>query len=515
MRTGLSCAAWEENGYKRKGRPRRDVAALRLFVKLSGCDFSEIMAPMHRRLIISLSCLLVAAAPLCAHPVPSSSFDRIILVSLHRDRVQVEYKLEVNPLTVYLQIARLLSSAEQAQLKGAKDAQFYEAFTTAIAPVIADGLEAWQGQQPLTFRCEKKSWSSEHNIVCTFLFSAPWPSPPGSTVRFRLEENNFKDQRGTVDLAFAAQHGGELSNVEQATSELKSKPAVERTSLEEAKLKSLRAEFSPASDAAPVIAAADTPAEPRPSFWHRLRERGLIALLDLRGGLLVVLLGSIIFGAVHALQPGHGKTLVAAYLVGERGTTMHALSLGLVTTITHTGVVLMISVILWLAGNRISTERIQSVLSFISGAMVAGLGVWLLLRRLAGQADHFHFFGGKHHHHGPDGHHHLPSPAQGGVRWWNLIMLGIGGGIVPCWDAIVLQIYVTAKGELWLGPPIILAFSAGLAATLVAIGILVVKLKGFGASRWGKGRFIKSLPIASAILITALGIWLIVDAAGR
>lgn len=466
------------------------------------------------RFPLPLALIVLLAGLAAAHPVPSSSYDRVIRVTLSRDLVQVEYKLEINPLTVYLQIAGLLSAEEQAALKGGTDRQFYDAFATAIAPVIADRLEAWEGGQPLTFHCENKSWSSEHNIVCTFVFAAKWPGSSPGPRRFRIEENNFRNLRGAVDLAFAEKQGGELENVEQASAELKSRAAVERTTEDAARLRRLSAVFKPnqESDSAPKISVEPPP--PAPTFWQRVKQRGLVALLDLPGGLLVVLLGSIVFGAVHALQPGHGKTLVAAYLVGERGTVTHALTLGLVTTITHTGVVLIISVILWLAGD-VSRERIQTLLSFVSGILVAGLGIWLLLRRLAGQADHFHLFGGKHHHHGPDGHHHHLPPPSNGVRFWNLILLGIGGGIVPCWDAIVLQIYVTAKGELWLGPPIILAFSAGLAATLVAIGILVVKLKGFGASRWGKGRFVKALPVISAVLITLLGAWLILDAAAH
>jgi ABC-type nickel/cobalt efflux system permease component RcnA len=463
------------------------------------------------------NCCLIAfvlvTAPVAAHPVPSSSYDRTISVKLTPDAVVVDYRLEVNPLTVYLEIARLLTPAEQAKLRGSSERKFYEAFTTSIAPIIADRLEAWQGEAPLTFTCVKKSFSTEHNILCTFEFSAPWPRMD-ETRRFRFVETNFQDLRGQVDLQFAETQGGTLLEITAPGKGLKDRPIVERSGDDEQKIRSLSAKFEPAASPSPIAStAAEAVEPPTPTFWQRVRQRGLIALLDLPGGLIVVLIGSILFGAVHALQPGHGKTLVAAYLVGERGTVAHALTLGLVTTITHTGVVLIISVILWLSGG-VAPERIQAVLGFISGATVAGLGVWLLLRRLAGRADHHHFFGGKHHHHGPDG-SHVPTPVQGPVRWWNLILLGIGGGIVPCWDAIVLQVYVTAKGELWLGPPIILAFSTGLAATLVAIGILVVKLKGFGASRWGKGRFIKALPIVSALLIVALGMWLIFDAVGH
>src|SRR5260370_28289619 len=109
---------------------------------------------------------------------------------------------------------------------------------------------------------------------------------------------------------------------------------------------------------------------------------------------------------------------------------------------------------------------------------------------------------------------HLPA-SEGRPRFWTLLILGIGGGLVPCWDAITLEMAVIAKGRLWLGPPLVLAFSVGLAATLVLVGVAVVKLKGFGSSRWGSGKLINSLPFISALAITAIGVWWCFDALAR
>ena len=95
----------------------------------------------------------------------------------------------------------------------------------------------------------------------------------------------------------------------------------------------------------------------------------------------------------------------------------------------------------------------------------------------------------------------------------DLIVLGISGGIVPCWDAIALLAMAIGTQQVWLGLPLLLSFSAGLAGVLVLIGVLVVKIKGFGTSRFGERRIIKSLPILSALAVTLLGIWLCVDAA--
>jgi ABC-type nickel/cobalt efflux system permease component RcnA len=215
---------------------------------------------------------------------------------------------------------------------------------------------------------------------------------------------------------------------------------------------------------------------------------------------------AFLFGAAHALTPGHGKTLVAAYLVGERGTVWHALFLGLVTTLTHTGVVLILAAIM--AMLPIDMQRsfqtwIINGLGLVMGLMVVCIGFWLLLQRLAGQADHVHV-GGGHHHHGPE----PTSVSARHLSWWGLVVLGVTGGMVPCVDAIVLFLYTMGTSRFWLVLPAVLAFSAGLAVVLVLIGVLVVQLPRYLETRGGDGRLMRSLPIVSALLVTLMGLWL-------
>jgi ABC-type nickel/cobalt efflux system permease component RcnA len=245
-------------------------------------------------------------------------------------------------------------------------------------------------------------------------------------------------------------------------------------------------------------------------------------------GFWMMLLLAAGFGAAHALTPGHGKTLVAAYLVGQRGTVWHALLLGMVTTLTHTGVVLVLAAALQLFFPHGMTEQTQrdvdTALGLVGGLLIAGLGVWLLLRRLSGQADHFHLPGHSHHHHhhhdGAHSHDHAdhyhdehghthPLPQDGGA--WGLVVLGIHGGIVPCWDAVILLLAAVAMNLLWLALPLLLAFSAGLAGVLILIGILVVKARGLAGARWGENRLFRMLPLLSALVIIGLGLWLCYD----
>jgi ABC-type nickel/cobalt efflux system permease component RcnA len=148
---------------------------------------------------------------------------------------------------------------------------------------------------------------------------------------------------------------------------------------------------------------------------------------------------------------------------------------------------------------------IQNGLGLVLGLTIACMGFWLLLQRLTGRADHIHLNGGHHHHHDGQHHHHVPPSS---VSWWGLVVLGVTGGLVPCWDAIVLLFYTIGSSRFWLVLPAILAFSAGLAIVLVAIGIVVVQVPRFVESRWGNGRIIRALPIVSAIVVTLMGLWL-------
>src|SRR5262249_19119042 len=131
----------------------------------------------------------------------------------------------------------------------------------------------------------------------------------------------------------------------------------------------------------------------------------LLLLLDSQQGFFVLLVLAAFFGALHALTPGHGKTLVAAYLVGERGTVWHAILLGVVTTLTHTGAVLVLAAVLPWLFPQVVPEQIQRVLGLAGGLLIAGFGFWLLLRRLSGKADHIHIGGHGHHHHDHDHDH--------------------------------------------------------------------------------------------------------------
>src|SRR5262249_28494124 len=228
-----------------------------------------------------------------------------------------------------------------------------------------------------------------------------WASSPAGAGRIRVavrkpeRQEKIHLENGRLDLAFADEQGLTLTTRAEPPADLKDRRDVNRTDDDDPRLRELSATFTTEP---PATASEPPPAQesdPERTLVTKMRRGGLTVLLDseLGLGLLLPLAGG--FGAAHALTPGHGKTLVAAYLVRQRGTVGHAFLLGLVTTITHTGVVIILAALLPFILNRVAPERVQAILGFGGGLLIAALGLWLLLRRLSGGADHVHI-GGEH-----------------------------------------------------------------------------------------------------------------------
>lgn len=448
-----------------------------------------------RRLTVLCLLPLLAGNAVHAHPVPRKAHDRTITVRLSREAVIVDYRLEVDEWTVvFVDLPAVSDKVDLHTLKKPRD--FHEAFLRVYGPILADNLLATLDGQALTFACSQSSFQVLDHLRCDFRFEARWQLAPARPHELKFREGNYELQTGLVQLALAADASVAILHKVEPDKELKTRPAIELRPGDEEKLRNAAATLRLTEQSA---AAPPVPAAPPEKVQNTL-----VQLLDSGYGLGALLLLAAAFGAAHALTPGHGKTLVAAYLVGEQGTMGHAVVLGLVTTLTHTGIVILVAVaLLWYFPDAVPAH-VQTALGLGGGLLIFGTGAWLLLRRLSGGADHVHLGGSGHHHH----HHHGPPPRGAGVGWWSLILLGMSGGIVPCWDAIAMLGFAIFAQRLWLGVPLLLAFSAGLAGVLVLIGILVVQVKGFADSRWGSGRVVKALPLVSAVLVLLLGLWL-------
>lgn len=265
--------------------------------------------------------------------------------------------------------------------------------------------------------------------------------------------------------------------------------------------------------------------------------------------LLLALAVSFVWGAMHALTPGHGKTIVGAYLVGARGTMKHALYLGLTTTITHTLGVFALGLIALLAARFIQVESLYPWMSLCSGLFVVGIGINLLVNRLrtaglnlsrvhtkvrveSGKIawthphthkyvldtsigiPHLHVHEHGHPHHGHTDAHHSHFPPER-VTWRSLLALGVSGGLIPCPSALVVLLGAIALNKTAFGLLLVAAFSLGLAGTLTAIGMLFVYAGRLFERFPSQGQLIRILPVMSALLVSVLGMFIIWNALGE
>ena len=233
------------------------------------------------------------------------------------------------------------------------------------------------------------------------------------------------------------------------------------------------------------------------------------------GALAAALLVAMALGALHALGPGHGKAMVAAYLVGSRGTAAQAVVLGSTVTVTHTFGVYALGALTLVAAQYILPERLYPVLGVLSGVLVVAIGLGLLrarIRSMRGHADRAHEHGHSHGD-GPGQHRH-----DGRVGMRALLALGVSGGLLPCPTALVVLLAAVSFHNVLLGMVLVAAFSVGLAIVLTAIGLAFV----FGQralrrrrllSRIGGSMLARALPALSAAAITVAGVVIAIGAA--
>jgi nickel/cobalt transporter (NicO) family protein len=229
-----------------------------------------------------------------------------------------------------------------------------------------------------------------------------------------------------------------------------------------------------------------------------------------KGVLLFLLLAAFGWGAVHALSPGHGKAMVAAYLVGTRGTGRHAAALGATVTVTHTIGVFALGLVTLALSQYIVPEDLYPWLTVASGLLVVIVGAGVLRSRIRsrsadapspGTHSHPHAHGGHAH---PHTHAHTHAPRD--LTWRGLLGMGASAGLIPCPSALVVLLGAISQHQVPLGLLLITAFSVGLAATLTGLGLGVVYARGFLSRLNFGGEIAAALPSLSAVVIVVAGL---------
>jgi nickel/cobalt transporter (NicO) family protein len=238
----------------------------------------------------------------------------------------------------------------------------------------------------------------------------------------------------------------------------------------------------------------------------RVADSGFAALVGrdrLGFWVIVASLGAALFwGMAHALSPGHGKTIVTAYLVGQRGTPRHAALLGLVVTATHTVGVFALGAVTLVLSRFIVPEELYPWLNFVSGVLVVLIGASVLRSRWRRRRAHAR--GHDHHHDHGDG-----------LSRRSLVAVGVSGGLLPCPSALVVLLAAITLHRVAFGMLLVVAFSAGLALTITGIGLAAVLARGAFRRVSFDGRVVSLLPTASAIVILAAGLLMTLHALPR
>jgi ABC-type nickel/cobalt efflux system permease component RcnA len=267
---------------------------------------------------------------------------------------------------------------------------------------------------------------------------------------------------------------------------------------------------APTTDPVPVILhgnALEAPDRVADSGFTQLIAQGNLSLWVILASLALALF----WGAAHALSPGHGKTIIAAYLIGKRGTAKDAVLLGGIVTLTHTAGVFGLGLVTLALSQWIVPDTLYPWINLAAGVLVVSIGLTVLRSRLshvAGGHDHGHGHG---HSHAP-GHSHDHGHDHASLSKRSLIGVGVSGGILPCPSALVVLLAAISLHRLAFGLVLIVAFSLGLALSITGLGLVAVFAKRAFARRRFDGFVIRALPAVSATVIVAFGVTMAVRA---
>jgi ABC-type nickel/cobalt efflux system permease component RcnA len=333
----------------------------------------------------------------------------------------------------------------------------------------------------------------------TLRFEAVYAAPLAGS-RLAFADRSYESRIGWREITLVTRDGARSLDAsvpsESRSDELRAYPReLLRSPLD---IRSATARFVPGASAGapPRLDGAAAPPHTGGGF-EALVDHGELSV----GVVLLSLLVAAFWGAAHALTPGHGKALVAGYLVGARGRPRHAVILGGTVTVTHTAGVFGLGLVTLLLSRFVVPERLYPWLTLVSGLLVVAVGLGVLRGRLAtrGRHAHDHAHGDDHSH--PHDHHHPHELSPRG-----LLGVGVAAGVLPCPSALVVLLSAIALHRVAFGLALILAFSLGLAATITGIGLVAVLARRVFARARFDGPVVRALPALSAAVIVVAGV---------
>jgi nickel/cobalt transporter (NicO) family protein len=524
-------------------------------------------------MVIALSAILAIPRAANAHPMGNFSINHYTKIVAGARTVELDYIIDMAEIPTFQEMK------ESALMPKAGDPGLAP-YLAAQADRLKKGLALDAAGQSLRLECVSRQAifppgaGGLPTMKMGFVYQASLPHAIGaSPVPLHYRDNNFAGRAGWKEIIAASGGGAVLDGssvpLRDRSQELTNYP----TDMLHSPPQTLEAEVAlkaaagagwratgNAAMAPGVKLEANRQGTPRNAFTDLIKSNRVDLAFLLTAALIAAVLGGF-----HALEPGHGKTLVAAYLVGSRGTAGHAVLLGAVVTASHTISVYALGVITLYASQRVVPEQLYPWLGMASGLLVAGLGFALFIRRYHStdahahsgyphrhaddhhhphgddhQADHDHHHDHGHYHdhdhdhgqapepihrhtwwgghlrehaHGEAQHQHLhtdegvSNPPSVAISFKSLFALGITGGIVPCPAALVVLLGALAIHRVAFGLFLIVAFSAGLAAVLIGFGLAMVYARRFMSRFAARSPLTERwLPLASSAVITVVGL---------
>jgi ABC-type nickel/cobalt efflux system permease component RcnA len=429
-------------------------------------------------LLLAVAAALVAPAAASAHPLGNFTVNRFARAEVAGDRLYVRYVLDLAEIPAY-----------QARQEGVNPRVYgYR---------IAGNLHVTLNRRRVLLVPVRHALAYPQGVagLRTMRLEVILRGPhvtQSSAVGIRDE--NYAGRIGWHELVVGAR-------TRSASDELRAYP------------KSLLSSPLAVNSAAGTLKPDDNTAVPRLSSGSsleaadRVADGGFTRLIGNRHLSLLVVLGSLaaalFWGAAHALSPGHGKTIVTAYLVGRRGTPKDAALLGGIVTVSHTIGVFALGLVTLALSQWIVPDRLYPWLNAVAGVFVVAIGVAVLRSRVR---DWLHERSHRRAHRSGDHHHSHEHEHEPGSGLKGLLAVGVSGGILPCPSALVVLLAAISLHRLAFGLLLIVAFSLGLALSITAVGLIAVLARSTFARRNFDGLLFRVLPAASAVVIVAAGL---------
>jgi nickel/cobalt exporter len=461
---------------------------------------------------VALAIIVVPAAAAWAHPLGNFTINTSSSLIVRTDGIAIAYVVDMAEIPAFRE-QRTMDGDEDGTTDAAETAVYAAAACRTAAAgldVTVDGTSIRvidRGDASLAFPAGAGGLSTLR-LECRLAAPLSDPLATGASVDVRFVDRNHADALGWREVSAAGDGVTLVGSDVPAASETDVLRSYPREDLPlDVRTASLRVRGG-----GPRLVADGTATT---SAVAPVADGGILASLVGRADVTPALVGLMVLvalgvGALHALGPGHGKTLIGAYLVGGGGTIRQAVGVGAAVSVMHTASVLALGGVVLAAERVVAPERVYPWLGVVAGAIAIVLGAFLLRSRLAGlERAHAHDDASDHDHGHGHGHVHGEGDAadDGVISSRGLVALAFSGGALPSPTALVVFLGAVSLGRAALGLTLIAAFSLGLAGALIGVGVLALRARS-AAERRMSPRVMRFVPVASAVAIVAMGLFL-------